>query len=415
MIGKRILPEHWEVRRLDEVGEIVSGGTPSTKEQGNWGEEIIWITPSDLTGYQSKTICKGKKSISRIGLLRSSARMMPKGSVLFSSRAPIGYVVIAGAELCTNQGFKSVIPNEKLISDFLYYFLKFSKSHVQSVASGTTFKEISGKAFASLKMPVPPISDQLKIVEKIEELFSELDAGRRQLETVKEQLKRYRQAVLKWAFEGRFTKKWVIEGEMPKSWEWRELSTITDKITDGTHFTPKYITRGVPFISVKDIKGGKVHFDNCKYIEAAEHDLLKKRCYPEKGDILMTKSGTIGRLALVPDKEFSLFVSVALIKMKNRANNINSKWLIYFLEHHISNLDIKSKVKGGVIKNYHIEDLKQVRIPLCPFNEQNLMVQEIESRLSVCDKIEKTIEFAVKQTESLKQSILKQAFEGKLV
>jgi len=106
MIYRGKTPEHWEIKRLDEVGDIFSGGTPSTKDEDNWGEEIIWITPSDLTGYLAKTIHKGKKSISKLGLSMSSARLMPKGSVLFSSRAPIGYVVIAGTELCTNQGFK---------------------------------------------------------------------------------------------------------------------------------------------------------------------------------------------------------------------------------------------------------------------------------------------------------------------
>ena len=205
MINRNRIPDHWGIKRLDEVGDIVSGGTPSTKDEDNWGEDIIWITPSDLTGYQGKTIFKGKKSISNLGLSRSSARLMPKGSVLFSSRAPIGYVVIAGTELCTNQGFKSIIPNEKVTSDFLFHFLKFSKLKVQAIASGTTFKEISARAFASLIMPVPPLKEQHLIVEIIEELFSELDDSRRQLESVRGLLITYRQSVLKYAFEGRFT------------------------------------------------------------------------------------------------------------------------------------------------------------------------------------------------------------------
>jgi type I restriction enzyme S subunit len=123
----KILPRGWQLRRLDEVGKIVSGGTPSTKNPQYWDGEISWISPADLTGYTKKYIFRGRKSISKSGLKNSSAKLIPKGSVLFSSRAPIGYVVIAGKDVCTNQGFKSIIPNANILSEYLYYFLKASK------------------------------------------------------------------------------------------------------------------------------------------------------------------------------------------------------------------------------------------------------------------------------------------------
>ena len=119
--------EIWKIEKLSQVGTIISGGTPSTAVADYWDGEVSWITPADLSGYSNKTISKGRKSITESGLKNSSARLMPKGSVLFSSRAPIGYVAIASNELATNQGFKSIIPNEKIDSEYLYYFLKHSK------------------------------------------------------------------------------------------------------------------------------------------------------------------------------------------------------------------------------------------------------------------------------------------------
>src|SRR5687768_14082362 len=153
----------WQILTLGETGEIISGGTPSTTVKEYWGGDINWISPSDLTGYKSKTISKGAKSITTLGLKNSSARLMPKGSVLFSSRAPIGYVVIAGDELCTNQGFKSIIPHEFMCSEYLYYYLSASKQQAEKAASGTTFKEISKAKFSELTIPVPDLDTQHRI------------------------------------------------------------------------------------------------------------------------------------------------------------------------------------------------------------------------------------------------------------
>ncbi|HRH44162.1 MAG TPA: restriction endonuclease subunit S, partial [Pyrinomonadaceae bacterium] len=174
----------------------------------------------------------------------------------------------------------------------------------------------------------------------------------------------------------------INNNELSQNWEVKKLSEIADKITDGTHHTPTYTETGIPFISVKDIRDQKVYFDNCKYISADEHEELIKRCNPEEGDLLITKSGTIGRLAIVPKVDFSLFVSVALIKLQKNKRNINQKWMLYFFEFHIAFLDIKSKIKGGVVKNYHLEDLRQVEIPLPPLAEQERIIAKIEELFS---------------------------------
>lgn len=138
---------------------------------------------------------------------------MPSGSVHFSSRAPIGYVAISSQPLATNQGFKSVVPPDGVFNEYIYYYLKGSKQLAEKHASGTTFLELSGKAFGDLPFPLPPSNEQRRIVAKIEELFSELDKGVESLKTAREQLKVYRQAVLKHAFEGKLTERWREENK----------------------------------------------------------------------------------------------------------------------------------------------------------------------------------------------------------
>ncbi|MDS1663534.1 restriction endonuclease subunit S [Escherichia coli] len=170
------LPEGWEWVTLATVGEIVGGGTPKSDNPQFWAKNgIKWITPADLYGLKGKYITSGARDISPAGLSNSSARLMPKGSVLFSSRAPIGYVAIADAELSTNQGFKSCVPYIKESAEYIYYFLLASAKKIDAEASGTTFKEVSGAIVSKILLPLPPLSEQLKIVSRANELMSLCD------------------------------------------------------------------------------------------------------------------------------------------------------------------------------------------------------------------------------------------------
>ena len=202
------IPERWVWTTISQLGHVVGGGTPSTKEPSYWADEINWISPADLTSYSCKTIGKGAKSISKAGLANSSAKLMPAGSVHFSSRAPVGYVVISSEDLATNQGFKSLIPMHGIYNRYVYYYLMASQGYARKRASGTTFLELSGKEFGRLPVPLAPQATQHRIVAKIEELFSELDKGVESLKTARTQLNLYRQSVLKQAFEGKLTADW---------------------------------------------------------------------------------------------------------------------------------------------------------------------------------------------------------------
>ena len=205
------IPKSWRWCAIKDLGAVIAGGTPASKEPSYWGGSINWISPADLTGYRSKTISRGAKFLTEKGLKNSSAKVMPVGSVHFSSRAPIGYVAISSEPMSTNQGFKSLVPSEDVFNEYVYYYLKGSKQLAEKRASGTTFLELSGKAFGALPIPLPPLEDQKRIVAKIETLFSELDKGIESLKTAREQLKVYRQAVLKHAFEGKLTAQWREE------------------------------------------------------------------------------------------------------------------------------------------------------------------------------------------------------------
>ena len=215
------LPATWEWCTVGELGDVVSGGTPSTKVPEYWGGDIIWFAPSDLTGYEQKYITRGAKTLTDQGLAESSAKLFAAGSVMFSSRAPIGYVAINSAPSATNQGFKSIVPHQELSNEYLYHYLKAARHNAEERASGTTFKELSGSAFSALPVPIAPSNEQRRIVERIEALFDEIDRGVESLRAAQRTLGLYRQSLLKSAFEGRLTADWRAENpdqlESPES------------------------------------------------------------------------------------------------------------------------------------------------------------------------------------------------------
>ena len=171
--------------KLGQLGTVYSGGTPSTKNAEFWDGDIAWITPKDLAGYSKKKSSKGERNITDAGLSGSSANLIPAGSVLMSSRAPIGYVAIANNELSTNQGFKSINCDERIcLNEYIYYWIKSNIEYIKSKANGSTFKEISGSSFKNLDVDVPDLETQKKIVRVLSVLDQKIELNNQQNDTL---------------------------------------------------------------------------------------------------------------------------------------------------------------------------------------------------------------------------------------
>ncbi|MBO4956524.1 MAG: restriction endonuclease subunit S [Rickettsiales bacterium] len=165
----------WQEVKLWDVCKVIGGGTPSTKNCDFWNGNIPWLTPKDLSGYNNRYITKGERNITQEGLKNSSARILPKGSVLLTSRAPIGYVAIAKNDLCTNQGFKSLVLKEGYYPEFFYYLLKNNIEYIIGMGSGSTFAEISGTQVKNLEFTIPPLDIQQKIAEVLGALDDKIE------------------------------------------------------------------------------------------------------------------------------------------------------------------------------------------------------------------------------------------------
>lgn len=215
----------WKTCTIADLGKVVGGATPSTKKAENYNDgTIAWLTPKDLAGYSGRYIWRGERNITEIGLNSCSAKMMPAQSILFSSRAPIGYVAIAGCEMCTNQGFKSVVPNNNTDYMFLYYLLKYNKDKIEAMGSGTTFKEVSGSTMKGIEVSVPELLDDQR---KIAAVLSTIDEKLEENEAINENLEQQAQTLYSAWFENFIP----FGGEIPPNWSAGCLGDIAKIIT----------------------------------------------------------------------------------------------------------------------------------------------------------------------------------------
>ena len=210
----------WVERKISDIGTVVGGATPSTKKPENYKDgKIAWITPKDLSTFSSRYIERGERNITEIGLKSCSTQLLPPNTVLFSSRAPIGYIAIAANEVCTNQGFKSVIPNENTDPLFLFYLLKYNKDKIEGMGSGTTFKEVSGNTMKNIVVNVP--TDK-KVQEKIAAILGSIDDKIEENEQINNNLEQQAQVI----FKSWFVDFEPYDGVMPSNWHISQLGSI---------------------------------------------------------------------------------------------------------------------------------------------------------------------------------------------
>lgn len=299
----------WIKCKISDLGDIVSGGTPSTKIVDNWDGDISWITPKDLSGFYNRFISTGERKISDKGLANSSAKLMPKGSVLFSSRAPIGYVAIASKELSTNQGFKCIVPNGNNYNIFIYYLLKYITDEIKSIAGGSTFSEISGTAFKNVDITIPKLNEQKAIANILSSLDDKIELNQK----INKNLEELAQTLYKrWFVNFEFPNEEglpykssggeMVESELgliPKGWNVRTLGQKLKTVLGGTPSRNKkeYWGKGYFWLNSGALNEPRI-------IEATEEitqlglDNSATKLMP-KGTILIGITGYVGLISML--------------------------------------------------------------------------------------------------------------------
>ena len=298
--------------------------------------------------------------------------------------------------------------------DLKFLFFQLKSLQLTALDKSTAIPGLNRNDAYKKDFSLPPLPEQHRIVAKIEALFSQLDNGIAQLKTAQAQLKVYRQAVLKWAFEGRLTNKDVQEGELPEGWKWVKLGEACKNVEYGSAAKSKE-TGKIPVLRMGNIQGGRFDWSDLVYTnDEAEISKYILR----KDDVLFNRTNSpelVGKTAIYKGERPAIFAGY-LIRINRIEEMLDGNFLSYFLNSEFAKQYGNSVKTDGVNQsNINGQKLKNYPLPLPPLPEQHRIVQEIESRLSVCDKLEETIAQALQQSEALRQSILKRAFEGRLV
>ena len=270
----------WKECTIADLGMVVGGATPSTKDPENYdGGTIHWITPKDLSNYSDRYISKGERNITEKGLNGCSTQLMPRHSVLFTSRAPIGYVAIAENEVCTNQGFKSVVPNEQTDYLFLYYLLKYNKEKIEGLGSGTTFKEVSGSTMRGITVRVPESIDAQRIIGRyLDSIDSKIETNRR----INENLLQQAQSI--------FTQEFLSLDSIPDGWQENSLLGIADYLNGLAmqKYRPKDDEQGLPVLKIKELRQG-----SCDFNSELCSPSIKPEYIVHDGDVIFSWSGSL--------------------------------------------------------------------------------------------------------------------------
>jgi type I restriction enzyme S subunit len=396
----------WKIYQLSEVTEIVSGGTPKSEVLEYWDGDVLWITPKDMGQAKTIFVSNTSRTISRLGLQKSSAKLIPKNSVILSTRAPIGHLIINVQEMATNQGCRGLIPKNNLDTKFLFYFLKSNIKLLNDLGTGTTFKELSRNALEKIKIPVPPIEEQKRIVEILDKAFegiAQAEANtRRNLINARE------------LFDSCLDNIFIEKGD---NWIESILSQVCqfENGDRGKNYPNReeYVKSGIPWINTGHIQpDGTLSQSEMNFISREKYETLRGGKI-QPGDLVYCLRGaTIGKTALVDPLSIGAIASSLVILRPNKS--LDSKFLYYFLISSPARKQIKLYDNGAAQPNLGAKSVAKYIIYFPEFSEQKNIVKKLDILAEETKKLETIYQRKLEAIAELKQSILEKAFTGQL-
>lgn len=402
------VPENWVWVRLGAIAEIVTGGTPSKKHPEYYGGNFPFYKPSDLD--QGRLTYDASEYLSEEG--KKVSRIIPKNSTAVCCIGSIGKCGYLMCEGTTNQQINSAIP--KINSLCMYYYL-CTENFVQnllSMASATTIAIVNKSKMESCAFPLPPLSEQQRIVERIEELFAKLDEAKERLQEAADSFAVRKAAILHKAFTGELTKQWRREnGVSDESWEDVSLDSVCKSIYDGDHMPPPKSETGIPFLVISNVNTGFISFEKCRFVPEEYYDGLSETRTPEIGDILYTIVGSYGIPVMVDtDKKFCFQRHMALLKPKD----IYNRFLWRQLQTQSFFEQATSIATGTAQLTVPIKGLRKLIVKCPTLPEQHEIVRLIDDLLARERKAQQAAEQALASIDLMKKSILARAFRGEL-
>ncbi|MGO6984557.1 restriction endonuclease subunit S [Rhizobium leguminosarum] len=389
----------WPQVRISEVTEIVSGATPKTALSSYWDGDIAWATPADLSDLDGAYIGDTPRKITEAGLRSCAASILPPNSVLFSSRAPIGHVAINTVPMATNQGFKSFVPNNRVLnSKFLFWWLKAHRARLEAMGTGATFKEVSKATVSRVEIPLPPLEEQKRIaaiLDKSDQLRQKRGQAIALLDSLSESI---------------FLEMFGEPVSNPRGFAVKELQEIVDphrKITYGILMPGPDVPDGVPYVRVMDMRDGLVLVDQ---LRRTTSEIAKeyRRSSLRAGDLLISIRGHVGRLAVTPRECDGANITQDTARLA--ISEANPLYVSALLSTSEAQHWMAQRTKGVAVRGINLGDLKKFPVMLPAMAEQNEFARQVEQKL----KVIQLKEAQLRGSESLFSSLQHRAFTGQL-
>ena len=377
--------------KLGEICEIVSGSTPKTGIEEYWDGDVKWITPAEIDD-DSYIITDSVRKITGLGVKKTGLSPLPEGTVILSSRAPIGKVAIAGCEMYCNQGFKNLICSDIINNRYLYWFLKGNIAYLNSLGRGATFKEISKQIVSAIEINVPTLSEQKAAVSQLEKVNNIIRMRRQELQKLDELVK------------ARFVELFGDTILNPFGWKKDLLGTVCD-VRDGTHDSPQYYESGYPLVTSKNVTGGKIDLTDCSLICEADFKKISERSKVDIGDIIMPMIGTVGKPVIVDIEPNFAIKNVSLIKFKADSRVLNI-YIRALLQSDYFDDAVLSKVRGGTQKFISLGDIRKLEVLVPPMELQ----EQFATFIKQTDKSKLAIQQSLDKLETLKRSLMQKYF-----
>lgn len=391
----------WEWKKLGEVCDVIAGQSPQSSAYNSEG--------LGLEFHQGKKAF-GKRVIQPSNVwTKEYSKIAKKGDILMSVRAPVGPVNFTDREICIGRGLAAIRKTGALDENFLFYYFINNESNMTSKA-GAVFDSINRSDIQKFIIPVPPLSEQKRIVKFLDEEFSKIDTLKTNAETNLKNAKELFETTLEKELNplSRHSERSEeSSAELPSGWEWKKMRDVCD-VRDGTHDSPKYHKEGYPLVTSKNLKNGLIDVDNVKYISKEDYEAINKRSKVCVGDILFAMIGTIGNAVLVSEEPCYAIKNVALFK---KSTLINPKFLQYILNSSFILEKMQQEAKGTTQRFVGLDYLRSFQIPLPPLSVQKEIVARLDKLSENVKRLEANYKQIIANCDELKKSILKKTFE----
>ena len=385
--------------KLGEVCTIVSGSTPKTSVTSYWDGNIKWITPAELN-EDTFYIMDSVRHITEEGKEKTGLSYLPTGTVILSSRAPIGKTAIAGCEMCCNQGFKNLICSDAIYNEYLYFFLKSKTDYLNSLGRGATFKEISKSIVENIEIPLPGVNQQKEIAEKFKKLEQLISLRKQQLAKLDELVK------------ARFVEMFGDPINNPMKWIVSKIEDIAAQEKNALKAGPFgsalkkefYVRSGYKIYGQEQVICGDASFGDY-YIDEEKYKELKN-CAVQAGDILISLVGTYGKTLIMPDNYEAGIINPRLMKITLNKNKVTPIYFKYYFESNALKASMDANTHGGTMGILNLGIIRQMKIQVPPLSLQNQFAAFVEH----VDEQKQTVQQSLEKLELMKKALMQEYF-----